>query len=159
MTVEIDIRVQREAFEPGAELTRFSLQNSSSGAVCTFTGQMRDFRGPDRATGEPITAMELDHYPGMAERQLAELAADAKGRWPLDDLCIIHRFGKLIPTEPIVFVATASAHRGDAFAAAEFLMDWLKTKAPFWKKETTAKSAEWVSEAAADVERAQRWAR
>lgn len=159
MSAETGIRVQQEPFEPGAELTRFSVRNSSSGAICTFTGQMRDFRGSDRATGEPITAMELDHYPGMAERQLAELAGDAKARWPLDDLCIIHRFGKLNPTEPIVFVATASSHRGDAFAAAEFLMDWLKTKAPFWKKEATAKGAEWVSEAAADVERAQRWTR
>jgi len=153
----VDIRVQREPFDPGAELTRFAARNAAAGAICSFTGQMRDFRGADRASGTPVAAMELDHYPGMAERQLQDLAADAKRRWPIDDLCVVHRFGVLKPGEPIVFVATASAHRGEAFAACEFLMDWLKTRAPFWKKESGPGGATWVAAEAADDARAARW--
>ncbi len=152
-----DIRVQRDVFDQGAELTRFSSRNKLSGAICAFTGQMRDFQGPTRETGAVISAMELDHYPGMAEKQLAALAHDAKLRWPLDGICIIHRFGLLKPTEAIVFVATASAHRGDAFAGCEFLMDWLKTQAPFWKKETGPDGAQWVEAQASDDSRATRW--
>jgi molybdopterin synthase catalytic subunit len=152
-----NIRVQREAFDQGQELSTFSARNSLSGAICSFTGQMRDFQGPDRATGQPITAMELDHYPGMAERQLQDLTREAQQRWPLDDICIIHRFGVLKPTEAIVFVASASAHRGDAFAACEFLMDWLKTKAPFWKKETGPGGTQWVEAKESDESRAERW--
>jgi molybdopterin synthase catalytic subunit len=151
------IRVQREDFEPGVELAGFSARNRASGAICTFVGQMRDFRGSDRASGKIISAMELEHYPGMAERQLADLADVALRRWPLDDLAIIHRYGRLAPGDPIVFVATASAHRGDAFAACEFLMDWLKTKAPFWKKETGPQGADWVAVDEADTGRAERW--
>jgi len=152
-----DIRVQREAFDPGAELSRFSANNAKSGAICSFTGQMRDFQGADRASGQAVTTMELDHYPGMAERQLTELCEQARSRWPLDDICVVHRFGVLKPTEPIVFVATASAHRGEAFAACEFLMDWLKTQAPFWKKETGPAGARWVEAQSADDARAERW--
>ena len=154
-----DIRVQSEAFDQGAELTRFSMRNKTSGAICSFTGQMRDFQGPTRETGTIISSMELDHYPGMAEKQLGVLAQDATQRWAIDDLCIIHRFGLLKPTEAIVFVATASAHRGDAFAACEFLMDWLKTKAPFWKKETGPDGTQWVDAQASDNSRAERWKR
>jgi molybdopterin synthase catalytic subunit len=152
-----EIRVQKEPFEPGAELSRFSARNARSGAICSFTGQMRDFHGADRASGQPITTMELDHYPGMAERQLAGLCDDAKRRWPLDDICVVHRFGVLKPAEPVVFVATASAHRGEAFAACEFLMDWLKTQAPFWKKETGPGGARWVEAQSSDDQRAARW--
>ena len=152
-----DIRVQREPFDQGDELSKFSALNLSSGAICSFTGQMRDFTGRERASGQSITAMELDYYPGMAERQLNDLALEAQHRWPLDGICIVHRFGVLNPTEAIVFVATASAHRGEAFAACEFLMDWLKTKAPFWKKESGPGGSQWVEAKEDDESRAQRW--
>jgi len=153
------IRVQREAFDAGAEVNGFCARNATSGGVATFIGQMRDFRGPSRETGETVTGMTLDHYPGMVERQLEDLISEAKGRWPLDDVLIIHRFGRLVPGEPIVLVATATAHRGDAFASCEFLMDWLKTRAPFWKKEEGTDGASWVEARAADETQAQKWMR
>lgn len=153
----VDIRVQNSAFDIGAETTRFAERNKTSGAICTFIGQMRDFRGANRATGEAITTMNLDTYPGMADKELAAIAVEAQQRWIIDDLAIIHRFGAIQPTEAIVFVATASAHRGDAFAACEFLMDWLKTKAPFWKKETGPSGETWVEAQSTDDERAARW--
>jgi len=153
----VEIRVQKEAFDIGAETARFPGRNKTSGALCTFIGQMRDFRGAAKASGEAIAAMELDYYPGMADKQLAALAAEAQQRWPLDDLVVIHRYGTLKPTEAIVFVATASAHRGEAFSACEFLMDWLKTKAPFWKKETGPSGASWVEAQSSDDDRAARW--
>jgi molybdopterin synthase catalytic subunit len=153
------IRVQREAFDPGAEINAFTAHNSKSGGIATFIGQMRDFRGPDRASSVPVASMTLEHYPGMAEKQLADLVADARTRWPLDDALVIHRHGELTPGEAIVLVATASAHREAAFSACEFLMDWLKTKAPFWKKETTADGAEWVAADAKDTVGAERWKR
>jgi molybdopterin synthase catalytic subunit len=151
------IRVQREAFDPGAEVNAFCARNAMSGGVATFIGQMRDFNGPDRAHGETITAMTLEHYPGMAERELDVLIKDAQERWPLDDVLVIHRHGPLTPGEAIVLVATATAHRGDAFAACEFLMDWLKTKAPFWKKETTTGGAAWVEARLSDEVKAAMW--
>lgn len=154
-----DLRVQMEAFDIAAEVATFTERNKASGAICTFTGLMRDFRGADRTSGEKIAAMELDAYPAMAEKQLAELAAEAGRRWPVDDIAVIHRYGKLAPSEAIVFVATASSHRAEAFASCEFLMDWLKTKAPFWKKETGPSGQTWVSETAEDLKRAERWAR
>lgn len=153
------IRVQQDAFDPGAEINGFCARNPTSGGVATFIGQMRDFRGPDRARGEIITAMTLEHYPGMAERALEDLVKDAQNRWPLDDVLVIHRHGPLAPGDAIVLVATATAHRGDAFAAAEFLMDWLKTKAPFWKKETTAEGTAWVEARATDDAKAAEWKR
>lgn len=148
------IRVQRERFDPGVEINTFCARNATSGGIATFIGQMRDFRGTDR---EPITAMTLDHYPGMAERELGALTTGAKDRWPLDDMLIIHRHGAFQPGDPIVLVAVASAHRQDAFAACEFLMDWLKTKAPFWKKEMTAGGGAWVDAREVDNARADRW--
>ncbi len=151
------IRVQRDPFDPGAEINAFCARNATSGGVATFIGQMRDFRGPDRAGGEAVTAMTLDHYPGMAERELAALVDEARGRWPLDDVLVIHRFGRLVPGDAIVLVATATAHRGDAFASCAFLMDWLKTKAPFWKKEEGADGAAWVEARAADDAQAAKW--
>lgn len=154
-----EIRVQREAFDPGAEINAFCARHSRSGGVASFIGQMRDFRGESRAAGEPVTAMTLEHYPGMAEGQLAALVAEAKQRWPLDGVMVIHRFGALAPGDAIVLVATATAHRGDAFASAEFLMDWLKTKAPFWKQETTATGAAWVEARATDDAQAAKWKR
>ena len=154
-----EIRVQKEAFDPGAEINRFCARHPTSGGIASFIGQMRDFRGESRTAGETVTAMTLEHYPGMAENQLADLVAEARKRWPLDGVLVIHRFGALSPGEAIVLVATATAHRGDAFASAEFLMDWLKTKAPFWKQETTTSGAAWVEARAADDAQAAKWQR
>jgi molybdopterin synthase catalytic subunit len=147
------IRVQREPFDTGAEINAFLAAVPKSGGVATFIGQVRDFRGD----GATVHAMTLEHYPGMAERALEALAADAAKRWPLDGVLIIHRHGELHAGEAIVLVATATAHRADAFAACEFLMDWLKTKAPFWKKEATSAGTSWVSASAGDEARAERW--
>jgi molybdopterin synthase catalytic subunit len=147
------VRVQREPFDPGAEITAFLSLVPRSGGVATFIGQVRDFKG----TGETIHAMTLEHYPGMAGRELEALAAEAVKRWALDGALVIHRHGELLPGEAIVLVATACAHRADAFAACEFLMDWLKTKAPFWKKEAGAEGSAWVGASADDEARAARW--
>lgn len=151
------VLVQKEAFNTGDEINAFCTRNSNSGAIASFVGQMRDFRGPDRTTGTPITAMILEHYSGMTERQLSDLAANARHRWPLDDILIIHRYGDLRPGDPIVLVATASAHREPAFDACRFLMDWIKTQAPFWKKEISANGAKWVESEASDDAKAARW--
>jgi molybdopterin synthase catalytic subunit len=147
------VRVQRSAFDPGAEINDFLATVPRSGGVATFIGQVRDFK----STGETVHAMTLEHYPGMAERELETLVANAVERWTLDGALVIHRYGELHPGEAIVLVAAASAHRGDAFAACEFLMDWLKTKAPFWKKEATADGSSWVNASAGDEARAERW--
>ncbi len=151
------IRVQRDAFDPGAEINGFCARNAMSGGIANFIGQMRDFRGPNRAEGETVATMALEHYPGMAERELEALVDDAKARWPLDDVLVIHRVGPLIPGDAIVMVATATAHRSEAFAACEFIMDWLKTRAPFWKKETGAQGETWVEARASDDTRAAQW--
>lgn len=151
------IRVQQHAFDPGAEINSFCARNPTSGGVATFIGQMRDFRGPTRAEGETVAAMTLEYYPGMAERQLDDLVKQARERWPLDDVLIVHRHGPLVPGDAIVLVATATAHRSEAFAACEFLMDWLKTQAPFWKKEATSDGATWVEAQASDDARAAKW--
>ncbi len=146
-------RVQAEAFDAGAELTAFTASVAEVGAVVSFTGLVR---GQDHA-GQPLTAMTLDHYPGMTEAQIAAIAEDAATRWPLAGLLVIHRFGRLLAGEPIVFVATASSHRRAAFEAADFLMDWLKTKAPFWKLEEGAAGETWVTAKAEDDAAAARW--
>ena len=151
------VRVQDTPFDPGAELNAFLARNPNSGGVASFVGQMRDFKGADRTSGEKIAAMTLEHYPGMAEKQFEELIADARSRWTLDDALIIHRYGTLHPGAPIVLVVTASAHRADALAACEFLIDWLKTKAPFWKKEMSGGDATWVESQGSDDARAERW--
>jgi molybdopterin synthase catalytic subunit len=151
------VRVQSESFDPGVELNAFLKETPHAGGVAVFIGQMRDFKGADRATGERVSAMTLEHYPGMAERELGALIEDAKRRWNLDGVRVIHRTGELAPSDPIVFVAAASAHRADALEACTFLIDWLKTKAPFWKKEAGAAGPQWVDAASADEVRAQRW--
>jgi molybdopterin synthase catalytic subunit len=151
------VRVQREPFDPGAELNSFLREAPQAGGIAVFIGQMRDFRGPARASGEPVSAMTLEHYPGMAERELDALVDEAKQRWKLDGVRVVHRIGELLPADPIVFVAAASAHRADALEACTFLIDWLKTKAPFWKKETTESGAQWVEAASSDDARASRW--
>ncbi len=153
------VRVQKETFNSGDEINAFSARNAVSGGIASFVGQMRDFRGPDRASGAAIAGMTLEHYPGMAERQLSDLAAEAHTRWPLDDILIVHRYGDLRPGDPIVLVAVASAHREPAFDACRFLMDWLKTQAPFWKKEVSATGASWVDAQASDDAKAARWDR
>ncbi len=144
-------RVQREDFDPGAELAALTRGRSDIGAVVSFTGLVRD-------RGDGLVALELDHYPGMTESALAAIEAEAWSRWPLDACLVVHRFGRLAPGDRIVLVATASAHRQAAFAAAEFLMDYLKSRAPFWKKEIRAGGATWVEARDADEDALDRWA-
>ena len=146
------IRVQTEDFDPGLELSRLSAGNSAIGGVCSFVGLVRDHAG-----GEKIEAMTLEHYPAMTEKELARIEAEALRRWPLDACLIIHRHGRLEPGDRIVLVATASAHRDAAFDACRFLIDWLKTKAPFWKLEETVDGGRWVEAEASDAEAARRW--
>ena len=146
------IRVQREDFDVGAELDALSRGKTVIGGIASFVGLVRDIAG-----GQPITAMTLEHYPAMTERELQAIADEARGRWPLDAVLIIHRFGRLTPGERIVLVATASAHREAAFQSCHFLIDWLKTKAPFWKLEETAEGARWVDAQASDEAAAKRW--
>ncbi|MDP7600700.1 MAG: molybdenum cofactor biosynthesis protein MoaE [Rhodospirillales bacterium] len=146
------IRVQAEDFDAGAEIARISAVSTNVGGVCSFLGLVRD-SGENSA----ITAMTLEHYPGMTEKQLAKIEAEARERWPLDDSLIIHRYGRLEPGEQIVLVVTASAHRKAAFEACEFLIDWLKTKAPFWKSEETPDGTTWVEAKAADDAAAEKW--
>ena len=146
------IRVQREDFDLGAELKALTEGNPSIGGVTSFIGLVRDI-----AAGEKISGMTLEHYPGMTETQLAEIEAEAQRRWPLDAVLIIHRYGPLKPGDQIVLVATASAHRDAAFEACRFLIDWLKTKAPFWKLEETAAGPRWVETKESDEEAARSW--
>jgi len=146
------IRVQREDFDVGAELAALSRDRPGIGGVASFIGLVRDV-----ARGESIGAMTLEHYPGMTERQLEAIEAEARQRWPLDAVLIVHRYGRLEPGDRIVLVATASAHREAAFASCQFLTDWLKTKAPFWKLEETPEGARWVEAEASDDAAAQRW--
>lgn len=146
------IRVQREDFDPGRELETLCAGNTAIGGVCSFVGLVRDF-----ADGDGVSAMTLEHYPGMTERQLEDIEREAHERWPLDGTVIIHRFGTMEPGERIVFVAAASAHREAAFEACHFLIDWLKTRAPFWKKEEGPAGARWVEAKDSDDHAAERW--
>jgi molybdopterin synthase catalytic subunit len=146
------IRVQAADFDPGEELSRLSRGGDEIGAIASFVGLVRV-----RAGGRPLRAMTLEHYPGMTERRLAAIEADALARWPLLATLIVHRFGRLLPGDRIVLVAVASAHREAAFEACRFLVDYLKTDAPFWKKEETAAGAAWVAASAADEARMASW--
>ena len=146
------IRVQREDFDAGAEMERLTKDRHDIGGVVSFVGLVRDLAG-----GTKIGAMTLEHYPGMTEKQLAEIETEATKRWPLSASLIIHRYGRLEPGDRIVLVITASAHREAAFEACHFLIDWLKTKAPFWKLEDTEKGAQWVAADARDDKAAERW--
>jgi molybdopterin synthase catalytic subunit len=146
------IRVQREDFDVGAELESLARGKTGIGGVASFIGLVRDIAG-----GRRIAAMTLEHYPGMTERELQAIADEARRRWPLDAVLIVHRYGRLEPGERIVLVATASAHREAAFASCHFLVDWLKTKAPFWKLEETPEGARWVDAQASDEAAAKRW--
>ncbi|TAN59734.1 MAG: molybdenum cofactor biosynthesis protein MoaE [Magnetospirillum sp.] len=151
------VRVQREDFDPGAELAGFSAGKTSVGGICLFVGLVRDYMGHDPAAGAEVRAMTLEHYPGMTERQLEAIEAEARRRWPLEDTLVIHRHGRLEPGERIVLVAASSAHRDAAFEACRFLIDWLKTKAPFWKVEHTPDGDSWVDAKDSDDAAAARW--
>lgn len=146
------IRVQVEAFQPGAELEAMHAANAGIGAVVSFVGYMRDFND-----GADVSAMTLEHYPGMTEKALLGIVEQARSRWPLHSVAIVHRVGHLQPGEPIVFVGTASSHRQAAFDACNFIMDYLKTRAPFWKREDTADGARWVDGRDSDQAAAKRW--
>ena len=149
----MSVRVQRESFDSGKELATFIEGRSRSGGIASFTGIVRD-NDPDY----PISAMIIEHYPGMTETMLGKIEKEAYSRWSLEDSLIIHRYGRLEPGAPIVLVLTASAHRAAAFEACEFLVDWLKTKAPFWKREETAKGQmRWVEAQTIDDDAAKRW--
>jgi len=149
----VAVRIEREDFDVGAEVRRLTAGRTDIGAIVTFSGTVR---GAGR--GAAITAMTLEHYPGMTEAELARVEAEAARRWPLQASLIVHRIGTLKPGDNIVLVVTASVHRQAAFAAAEFLMDYLKTRAPFWKKEEGADGqARWVEARECDEEAAGRW--
>ena len=146
------IRVQEADFDVGAEFARLTAGRTGIGGVAAFVGLVRDLTG-----GEATGAMTLEHYPGMTERQIAEIEAEARRRWPLEEVTIIHRHGRLEPGDRIVLVLTASAHREAALEACHFLIDWLKTKAPFWKREEAAGGERWVEARASDDLAAARW--
>lgn len=146
------VRVQQAAFDPGAELNALHAANLGIGAVASFVGYVRDFND-----GEDVAGMFLEHAPGMTEKALQKIVEEAERRWPLLRLEVLHRVGALEPGEPIVFVGAASAHREAAFDACRFVMDYLKTRAPFWKKETTAQGPRWVEGRDSDQAAASRW--
>jgi molybdopterin synthase catalytic subunit len=148
----MSVRVQKEDFDPGAEIARLHEGRADIGAVVSFVGLVRG-----ESHGERLTKMTLEHFPGMTERELARIADEARARWQLSGVTIVHRYGDLKPGERIVLVVTAAAHRRAAFEAGEFLMDYLKTKAPFWKRELRASGEHWVEARDSDDEAAQRW--
>ncbi|TDT74054.1 molybdopterin synthase subunit MoaE [Litoreibacter halocynthiae] len=144
------VLVQEALFDAGAELNAFAKGDTDIGAVVSFTGVTRDVSGG-------LSRMQIEHYPGMTERALTQICEEAQTRWSLADVLVIHRFGTMEPGDNIMMVATASRHRADAFAAAEFLMDYLKSRAPFWKKEITADGSEWVAAKDSDEDALDRW--
>jgi len=148
----LKIAIQPEAFDAGAEAAALARGRPEVGAVASFVGFVRD-----RNDGSAVAAMTLEHYPGMTEKAIAKIVDEARARWAVLDCTVIHRVGELRPGDPIVLVAVASGHRGDAFAACEFVMDYLKTKAPFWKREATGEGARWVEARASDDAAAARW--
>ncbi|MGI9370535.1 MAG: molybdenum cofactor biosynthesis protein MoaE [Ruegeria sp.] len=145
------ISVQREEFDLGAESNAFAAGDVTSGAIVTFTGVVRDLASGD------LDVMEIEHYPGMTEKALTKIAEEAAQRWSLGDVLIIHRHGRLAPGDRIMMVATAARHRKDAFEAAEYLMDYLKSRAPFWKKEITNSGSGWVAARDEDEDALGRW--
>lgn len=146
------VRVQHEDFDVGAEIARLRAGNPKIGAVASFIGVVRDLN-----EGADVATMTLEHYPGMTQKALETIVAQAKARWDVYDVLVIHRIGELKPTDQIVLVVTTSAHRGDAFAACEFVMDYLKTEAPFWKKEATPSGERWVDARDSDDAARERW--
>jgi molybdopterin synthase catalytic subunit len=148
-----EVRVQAGDFDLGAELARLRAGDARVGAVVSFLGTVRDMND-----GANVAAMELEHYPGMTERALEDIVEQARARWPLYGALVIHRVGPLLPLDQIVLVACSAAHRGDAFAACEFIIDYLKTDAPFWKKEQTPDGARWVDARVTDDAAKTKWA-
>ena len=146
------IRVQRQDFDIGAEVEALTRGRTDVGAVVSFTGLVRD-----DANGDRLKSMTLEHFPGMTERELVRVEAEARVRWPLLDIAIIHRFGELLPGDRIVLVVTLAQHRAAAYEAASFLMDYLKTLAPFWKRELRASGEHWIDARNSDDEAAARW--
>jgi molybdopterin synthase catalytic subunit len=146
------VRVQTEDFDVSAEIAALRRGNPRIGAVASFIGLVRDIN-----EGGAVSEMTLEHYPGMTEKSIGEIIAQARARWNILDALVIHRVGRLRPTDQIVLVVVAGEHRGDAFAACEFIMDYLKTRAPFWKKEQTGEGARWVDARASDDVAAERW--
>ena len=148
----MSISIQQNDFDHAAELDALRRQSTETGALVSFAGLVRDF-----SDGDGIERIYLEHYPGMSEKALARIVAEAKQRWSLLGVRVIHRIGELGPGEQIVLVATASQHRADAFAACEFIIDYLKTDAPFWKREQTRHGTRWLETKASDEQRMQRW--
>jgi molybdopterin synthase catalytic subunit len=148
----VTVRVQAEDFDSGAEMTAMRRSNPKIGAIASFVGVVRDMN-----EGASVAQMTLEHYPGMTEKALEQMVAQASTRWDIYDVLVVHRVGTLQPTDQIVLVMVASAHRGEAFQACEFLMDYLKTRAPFWKKEATPDGGRWVEARTADDAAAGRW--
>ncbi|MGB5079823.1 MAG: molybdopterin synthase catalytic subunit MoaE [Burkholderiales bacterium] len=146
------VRIQTRDFDAGAEIAALRGSNPRVGAVASFIGVCRD-----ASDGDAVTKMTLEHYPGMTEKALEKIVDEAKARWDVIDVLVVHRIGELKPTDQIVLVVVTGAHRGEAFAACEFIMDYLKTRAPFWKKEETPQGARWVEARASDDEAAGRW--
>ncbi len=146
------VRIQTADFDVGAEIAKLRRDNPKVGAVASFVGVVRDVND-----GEPVAEMTLEHYPGMTERAIEEIISQACGRWQVMDALVVHRVGRLRPTDQIVLVVVTSGHRGDAFAACEFIMDYLKTQAPFWKKEGGGKGERWVEARVSDDIAAERW--
>ena len=146
------VKVQSENFDVGAELSALTTGNTAIGGMTSFVGLVRDLGGEDA-----LKAMTLEHYPGMTEKMLREIEAEANDRWPLEASLIVHRYGRLEPGDQIVLVATASPHRQAAFDSCSFLIDWLKTKAPFWKREEVDGKSSWVAARQADDEAAAKW--
>ena len=146
------VRVQPEPFDAGAEIDRLRRGSARVGAIASFVGVVRD-----RNDEADVETMELEHYPGMTERAIEAIVAEATERWSIIDASVVHRIGHLQPGDPIVLVAVACGHRGEAFQACEFIMDYLKTRAPFWKKETTPGGARWVASRSSDEQAARRW--
>ena len=148
------VRIQTGDFDVGAEIAALRAGRRDLGAVASFVGVVRDVND-----GASVGGMTLEHYPGMTERSITAIVDEAGKRWDIMDALVIHRIGRLEPTDQIVLVAVSGAHRGEAFAACEFIMDYLKTRAPFWKKEETAEGTRWVQARASDDEAAARWKR
>jgi len=146
------VKVQHEDFDAGAEIAKLRLSRPDIGAVAVFIGQVRDIND-----GSSVVSMTLEHYPGMTEKALEDIVAQAKSRWDIFDALVIHRIGTLQPADQVVMVAVAGAHRGAAFNACEFIMDYLKTQAPFWKKEVTGSGERWVEARDSDIVAKARW--
>ncbi|GAA4019906.1 molybdenum cofactor biosynthesis protein MoaE [Actimicrobium antarcticum] len=147
------IRIQQHDFDMTTELAQLRAGSPQVGAIVSFVGTVRDIND-----GSPVSQMELEHYPGMTEKSIDAILVQAQARWPIADALVIHRIGPLLPTDQIVLVAVAAAHRGEAFAACEFIMDYLKTQAPFWKKEQTPDGARWVDARVVDDMALDKWA-